>query len=66
VPPPAHMDTTPSAFPRQRSSWTIVTTIRAPVAAIGRPRLAPLHVGELASIFRAAGAADRALSSQRC
>ena len=35
MPPPAHIDSRPRVFPRRRSSWTIVTTMRAPVAAIG-------------------------------
>ena len=35
IPPPAHMDTTPSVVPWRRSSLIIVTTMRAPVAAIG-------------------------------
>ena len=42
MPPPAHIETTPSVAPRRRSSPSIVTTMRAPVAAIGWPRLAPL------------------------
>ena len=33
MPPPAHMETQPSRAPRRRSSWTMLTTIRAPVAS---------------------------------
>ncbi len=35
IPPPAHMDTTPWVLPWRRSSLIMVTTMRAPVAAIG-------------------------------
>ena len=35
IPPPAHIDSDPSALPWRRSSWAMVTTMRAPVAAIG-------------------------------
>ena len=41
MPPPAHMAATPVPPPR-RSSWTMVMIMRAPVMAIGWPRLQPL------------------------
>ncbi len=45
MPPPAHMAATAMPPPRRRSSWTSVTSMRAPVAAIGWPRLQPLPFG---------------------
>src|SRR5690606_22833199 len=42
MPPPAHMAATPTPPPLRAKSFTRVVTIRAPVAAIGWPRLHPL------------------------
>ena len=41
-PPPAHIAATPIPPPRRPNSCTSVVSIRAPVAAIGWPRLQPL------------------------
>ena len=59
MPPPAHIETTPWVAPRRRSSLIMVTTMRAPVAAIGWPRLQPLPltftiVGSMPSVRTAA------------